>query len=159
MNKLEEKEDNDPTKGEPRFFCRLGFYSIPSRHYIGNLFHVNSILADLDNQLKGTALIRIKTLADRFTDVADQHRFRFYCDFELSKTIDQIKKHADKNKGSWFSRNKVSSPELMRSDFIRACKKALDNTYGVEKEYHLTYPITTIATRTDILGSFVKHVY
>ena len=158
-SKVEEKEDIDPKKGEPRFFCRLGFYSIPKLHYIGNLFHVNSILADLENQLDGTSLMLIRTRYDQFNDIANQPRFHFYCDFELSKTHDQIRKHGLKNKGSWYNRNPLSSPEIMRADFIRACKKSLDKTYGIEKEFHLTYPITVLATRTDILGSFVKHVF
>jgi len=158
IGEIDEEIVLDPRKGEPRFFCRISFYSIPYLHYIGNLFHEDSILADLENQLQGTSLTLIKTYHHHFTDIADEPRILFNYDFELSKTLDQIKKHGYKNRGSWFNRNPLSSPEIMKADFIRACKKALDNTYGVEKEYHLTYPITVLATRTDILGSFVKHV-
>jgi len=157
-NTTKDEEIIDPNDGQPRFFCRINFYSIPEIQYVGNLFHVNSIIGDLEHQLVDTKLDLIRTRHNIFKDNVGKIRYYFVCDFELSKTHNDIKTHAQKNQGSWFSRNKLSSNQLMTYDFTRACKKALENTYGVEKEYDLNYPFKIIATRSDILGTYVKHV-
>ena len=141
----------DPKKGKPRFFCRVKFYSIPELQYIGNMFHYNSIIGDLEYQLNNTTIDLIKTRYGVFTDTNGHNRFYFLCDFELSKTKDGIAKHAEKNKESWFRRNKLSSNQLMTYDFTRACKKAIENTYGIENEYDVNYPVKIITTRTDLL--------
>jgi len=154
----DEEELIDPKKGKPRFFCRVKFYSIPELLYIGNMFHYNSIIGDLENQLINTKVDLIKTKYGVFKDITGNNRFYFLCDFELSKTKENIQKHADKNKESWFSRNKLSSNQLMTHDFTRACKKAIEKTYGIEKEYDVNYPVKIITTRSDILGEYVKHV-
>lgn len=147
----------DSKKGIPRFFCRVKFYSLPELHYIGNMFHYNSIIGDLEHQISDTKIDMIKTKYGVFKDISGNNRFYFICDFELAKTLDSIKKHAEKNKESWFNRNKRSSDELMIHDFKRACKKAIENTYGTEKEYDVNYPLKIITTRTDILGNYIKH--
>ena len=155
---IEDEKIIDPKKGEPRFFCRVQFYSIPELRYIGNMFHYNSIIGDLENQLVDTKIDLIRTRYSIFKDMSDNSRFHFLCDFELSRTQISIQKHAEKNKGSWFNRNKLSSTALMTQDFIRACKKVVTNTYGTEQEYDINYPIKIMTTRSDVLGSFVKHV-
>ena len=33
----------------------------------------------------------------------------------------------------------------MTFDFTRACKKVIENTYGIEKEYDINYPAKIIA--------------
>lgn len=156
-NNSQDQEITDLKKGKPRFFCRAKFYSIPEMQYIGNMFHFNSIIGDLKNQLVDTKIDLIKTRYGVFKDISGNNRFYFMCDFELSKTEEDIQNHAEKNKGSWFSRNKLSSTGLMTFDFTRACKKVIENTYGIEKEYDLNYPVKIITTRSDILGEYVKH--
>ncbi len=154
---IEDEEITDPKKGNPRFFCRLGFYSIPEIFYIGNIFHPNSIIGDLEHQIVDKKLNLIRTRYNSFKDLNGKTRLHFLCDFELSKTLDNIQSHADKNKGSWFSRNKMSSTTLMTFDFTKACKKVIENIYGIEKSYDVNYSVKVIATRSDILGTYVKY--
>lgn len=153
----EDTEIVDSKKGIPRFFCRIKFYSIPELRYIGNLFHPNSIIADLEYQIKDTKIDLFKVRQGTFRDESENSRFYFLCDFELSKSKGDIEKHADSNQGGWFSRNKLSSTALMTHDFTRACKKAIENTYGIEEEFNLNYPVKIITTRADILGHYIKH--
>ncbi len=154
-----EPQSEDPTLKLPRFFCRVSFYSIKKIHYIGNEFHAGSVIGDLKSQLEDTAINLIRTKYDYFADVDNKSRLHFLCDFEMTKTSENIREHALKNKGSWFGRNKMSSTQLMISDFTRACKKALTNTYGLESEFDINYPIKIITTRTENAGNFVRYTY
>lgn len=152
-----EPESEDPTLKLPRFFCRVSFYSIRKIHYIGNEFHVTSIIGDLKSQLEDTAVNLMRTKYDYFADQDNKSRLHFLCDFEMTKTSENIREHALKNQGSWFSRNKMSSSQLMISDFTRACKKALENTYGIESEFDINYPSKIITTRIEHQGNFIRY--
>ena len=74
-------------------------------------------------------------------------RISMYVDFEKSLSESKLAEHW-KKKSKWFRKPKESPIELMEITFESACIQAIAKTYGIESDFTETYPIRTIATRS-----------
>jgi len=136
------------TEDGTQFFCRLDFYSIIEKLYIGNTFNEYSILSDIKNSMKDTK-ISLHRVNFGLVNLVASNRIHFVCDFVMTKTNDEILRHSHKHRGNWFRRNKLKPTELMEFNFSRACLKVLENTYGVENPLHSEFGCQVVTTRCE----------
>ena len=128
------------------FYTRMEFYSIPEFKYIGNIFSEKNIFKDLKKNTKNT---KIEAISMKYTKLGKDHdyRLRLVIDFRLVKSQKDVENHWRKQHG-WFRKPKFQSLQLMEYDMERACRKIIDDTYGIQNAFDGVYKTSCIARRS-----------
>ena len=142
----ETKKQQQEFPGQCVLYTRMEFYSILEFKYIGNIFSEKSIFDDLK---KNTANTKIEAISMKYVKLGKDHdyRLKFVVDFRLVKSKKDIENHWKKQHG-WFRKPKLPSLQLMEYDMERACRKIIENTYGIQNTYDGVYKTSCITSRS-----------